>query len=53
MLRLSASPLLGHVPSVSLAVNARWEFAGLAGLATLAALALASCGRIIRAQAAP
>jgi diguanylate cyclase (GGDEF)-like protein len=40
MLRLSASPLLGHVPSVSLAVNARWEFAALAGLATLATLVL-------------
>src|SRR6266576_2054301 len=40
MLRPSASHLLGHVPSVSLAVDARWEFAGLAGLATRAALAL-------------
>jgi diguanylate cyclase (GGDEF)-like protein len=40
MLRPSASHLLGHAPSVSLAVDARWEFAGLAGLATLATLVL-------------
>jgi diguanylate cyclase (GGDEF)-like protein len=40
MLRLSASPLLGHAPSVSFAVGLRWEFAGLAGLASLATLVL-------------
>jgi len=40
MLRQSASPLLAHAPSVSLAVDVRWEFAGLAGLATLATNAL-------------
>ena len=40
MLRLSASTLLGQPPSVSLAVDARWEFAALAGLASLATLVL-------------
>ena len=40
MLRLSASPLLGHALNVSLAVDVRWKFAGLAGLATLATLVL-------------
>jgi diguanylate cyclase (GGDEF)-like protein len=40
MLRLSASTLLVQAPSVSLAVDARWEFAGLAALASLATLVL-------------
>ena len=40
MLRISASPLLGHALDVSLAVDVRWKFAGLAGLATLATLVL-------------
>jgi diguanylate cyclase (GGDEF)-like protein len=40
MLRPSASPLLVHALSVSLAVDVRWKFAGLAGLATLATLVL-------------
>jgi diguanylate cyclase (GGDEF)-like protein len=40
MLRLSASPL--HLPAleISLAVDVRWDFAGLAALATLATVAL-------------
>jgi diguanylate cyclase (GGDEF)-like protein len=40
MLRISASPLLGHALDVSLAVDARWKFAVLAGIATLATLVL-------------
>jgi diguanylate cyclase (GGDEF)-like protein len=40
MLRLSASPVLVHALSVSLAIGVRWKFAGLAGLATLATLVL-------------
>src|SRR6478672_9818846 len=40
MLRPSASPLLVHALSVSLAVDVRWKFAALAGLATLVLLAL-------------
>jgi len=40
MLRLSASPLLVHALSVSLAIGVRWKFAGLAGLASLATLVL-------------
>jgi diguanylate cyclase (GGDEF)-like protein len=40
MLRLSTSTLLAHALDVSLAVDVRWKFAGLAGLATLATLVL-------------